>query len=251
MKAMVWVTLFQLGLLGTTLPALAEEGRNQPTKATTTKRVNFPPGGTIQMVDSYGDLNVEGWDQPEVEIIVIKSMPYDYKGKRPEEAAKHLDAVQIDAKLKSNNELVISTILPTRGGLFLAPLPKTTKGGVSIEYHIHVPRDSRLVIHHGTGSIFVNKVVGDIEGTCSRGDIMLMLPETGVYSINAKTKFGVVTSDFAGALHVRRYRLGERYATANSQSSRRIRLRMGFGGITIKAVPREACASTGVSGGIR
>ena len=76
-----------------------------------------------------------------------------------------------------------------------------------------------------------------------RDDIILMLRDSGSDAIDAKTKFGVITSDFEGNPHPRRYRLGERYATSNSPSSCRIHLRMGFGGITLKAVPPEADVS--------
>jgi hypothetical protein len=112
--------------------------------------------------------------------------------------------------------------------------------------HLRVPRDSKLVIHYGTSSVFVSDVTGDIEATYSRGDIISMLGDSGSYTIDAKSKFGTVSSDFEGTAHISRYRLGERYATANSPSSRRIHLRMGFGGITINAMPPEASVAESV-----
>jgi hypothetical protein len=92
MSRRVLVILFELGLLGTTLPAFEKEGGQQRVQMTTTKHLSFPPGGSIHVNDSYGDLNIEGWEQPEIEIVAIRSMPYDYKRKRPDEAARHLDA---------------------------------------------------------------------------------------------------------------------------------------------------------------
>jgi hypothetical protein len=71
---------------------------------------------------------------------------------------------------------------------------------------------------------------------------VLMLPETGAYSFDAKSKLGTVISDFEGTPRLRRYRLGESYANGRSPSSM-IRLRAGFGGITIKAVPPETYAA--------
>jgi hypothetical protein len=67
-----------------------------------------------------------------------------------------------------------------------------------------------------------------------------MLRDSSAYSIDAATKLGTVISDFEGTTKLRRYRLGERYATSSTQSSPHIHLRMGFGGITINAVPPEA-----------
>jgi hypothetical protein len=75
---------------------------------------------------------------------------------------------------------------------------------------------------------------------------MLMLSDMSAYSIDAKSKFGVVSSDFEGTAHINRYRLGERYTTANSPSSHQIHLRMDFGGITIKAIPPEASVAKSV-----
>ena len=70
-----------------------------------------------------------------------------------------------------------------------------------IDYQIHVPRDSKLVIHSVSNYILVSHVSGEIEATCSRGDIVVMLPDAGPYSIDAKSKFGNVLSDFEGRSH--------------------------------------------------
>jgi hypothetical protein len=218
--------LLTLFLLTPVVPTHADVGK-PAAEITATKRVAFAAGGSIRVEDSYGDLTIEGWDQPEVEVIAIKSMPYDYKRKHPEEAARHLDAVRIDAELKSDRELVISTTRPNRDS-------------VNVEYRIHIPRNSNLVIHQGKGSVFVNDVSGSIEATCRRGDIMLALRDSEKYSIDAKTKFGVVTSDLEGDPFLRRYRLGERYLTPSEPTAHRIHLQVGFGGIAIKALPPEA-----------
>jgi len=215
-------------------------------QVTTTEHLNFPRAATIRFTGSLGDLNVDGWDRAEVEITVTKSLPYGYKSKQPDEAKKRLDAVKVTAENKSGNELVISTMLPAHRSLLWPFAPHRTTDGVTLEYEVHVPRDSKLAIHHGTGFVSVTGVNADIEASAGRGDIILMLPDTGSYAFDAKSDFGTVTSDFEGTPHVRRYRVGERYATKDSSSPRKIHLRMGFGGITIKAVPKEAYAKSGV-----
>ena len=112
---------------------------------------------------------MEGWDRPEVEITVVKSTPFDFHPKHPELASQHVEAVNIIAERKSAGELAISTTLPKRK-YFAPPLLRTTTGAVMLDYQIHVPHDSRLVIHHGTGSVMVQSVTGDIEATVGRGD---------------------------------------------------------------------------------
>jgi hypothetical protein len=229
-------------LAGMLSPLRGEEFKQ--VQVTSTEQVNFAPGGVIRLNNSYGDLYVEGWDQPQVEITVIRSMPFNYKPKHPEQAPQHLERVSIKTDRRSDTELAISTTLPSHNRLLSPTLSRTTTGGVAVEYQIHVPHDSRLVIKHGTGYVFVNNVVGDIEASTGRGDILLMLPGTGAYSFDAKSKFGTISSDFEGAARVAQYRLGEHYVAGNS-SAHRIQLRMGFGGITIKAIPPEAYAAAG------
>jgi hypothetical protein len=84
----------------------------------------------------------------------------------------------------------------------------------------------------------VSNVIGDIEATNGSGDILLMLSDSGTYSVDAKSKMGTVSSDFEGATHVRHF-VGEGFARASQPPSHRIYLRMGFGGITIKKVSVE------------
>ena len=198
-------------------------GAEQRVEMTKTERMSFAPGGTIRVDGSYGNLNVEGWDRSEVEIAVTKSTLKYYESKQREKVSTRLERVRTAAERRSDTELAIST---------------EKSCGVSVDYEIRVPRDSRIEIRHGTGQVMVANVTGDIRSTGHRGDILLMLPDTGAYSIDAKTKVGVVTSDFAGGLHRRRYLVGERFASP--PASHQIYLRMGFGGITIKSVPREA-----------
>ena len=113
-----------------------------------------------------------------------------------------------------------------------------------IQYEIHVPRDSRVAIHHGTGSVSVSGVTGDIDASVGRGDILRWLPP-GPYSLDARTKFGIVTSDLDGAAH-NKHLIGESFTRFNPRQSHRLYLRMGFGGITLKPILPESEAPAGV-----
>ncbi len=222
-------------LLLASWPAIAQQSTLAHAQVTTTERLQFDSGGTIRLDHSYGDLTVEGWDDPEVEITLIKSLPYGLKERQPGENMRRIADIKIVTKRASSNELEISTTLPASAGLL-----RKLRSTVAIEYRIHVPRSSTLAIHHGTGSVLINDVTGDIDATCHRGDILLMLPDRGAYSIDAQSKLGTVISDFAGTPKIRKYRLGERYSLVAAGSSRKLFLRMGFGGITLKALPPEA-----------
>jgi hypothetical protein len=236
------------------MPLLSgDEPARQPGEVSHTEQVSFAPGGTIRFNKSFGDLYVEGWDRPEVEMTLIKVLPKDEQDlikapedsyKTPEDTAKRLEGMRFTTEHPSANELTIATINPSES-FFRHPFGG--KGPVTVRYELHVPRDSRLIIHHGGGNILVGNVTGGVEATNRNGDIVLMLPGPGPYLIDARSKMGSVSCDFAGKAHVRHF-VGESFAGATDNSPRRIFLRVGFGGITIKDVPREAFPATRLPG---
>jgi hypothetical protein len=217
-----------VGLIGLSLFA-AGPLRQRP-QLTTTEHAILAPGGTVRIENSYGDVSVEGWDRPEVELTAIRSQPGLYGERERARLTQNLEKVRVRMELKSAGELVISTQFPSRSGLVFAPLPPKTRVGVELEYRLRVPRDAHLVIHHKDGQVLITDVSGEIEATARSGDIVAMLPEAGHYAIDAKAKVGTVYSDFGDAKHLD-YLLGERFAAGEG---RRIYLRTGVGGISIQ-----------------
>ena len=224
---------------------LGEGGIKQPPEKTSTERMNFAPGGTIRIDGSHGDLAIEGWDRSEVEVTVIKTLPYRRKARQPDQDASDLDRVRIVTEHKSPPELTISTALPSRRLPWTPPFARHTTGGVMIQYRIHVPRDSRLAIHHGTGSVSVGGLTGDIDASVGRGDLLLWLPP-GLYSLDARTKFGIVSSDLEDVAH-NGHLIGESFTQVNPPPSHRLHLRTGFGGITLKEILPESTGFGGIT----
>jgi len=229
----------RLGFIAIALPALganasgASAGQpagqpgtrpaSEPRPVTTTQHIDFASGGTIHIEGSYGILRVEGWDRPEVTVTVTKSLPYGYERKHPDKAKRRLEGLRVVAERRSATELGIST----------------TKSSLGIEYEIQVPRNSSLAIRHRAGYVSVSGVAGDIDATCRRGDLVLRLPQKASYSIDARTKAGTVASDFPGTFGVR-YLVGQRYTHEDPSPSRRIHLRVRFGGVTIQPIWPES-----------
>ena len=242
--------LFGLGVMAASLPLFAADGLQekapkQSFAVTSTERVNFPPGGTIRLENSYGYLTVEGWDEPEVEITVTKSTDRFYEPGRKEQAGKALEQIRVVTERRSDKELVISTTLPDRHGFpssilpsgrIIVTMPKKNRLGVTIDYTFHVPRDSRLVVHHDSGYVWISDVTGDIEATSHTGDMIVVLPDPGPYSIDARDRMGSVSSDFTGSGR-KQFLVGTQFVHASQAPSRRIYLRMGRGSITIKNGP--------------
>jgi hypothetical protein len=227
--------LFGLSVLGMSLPLFGENGTRRPTQVTNSERVNFAPGGIIRLETPLGNLSVDAWDQPEVEILTVRS---SWNAIRCE------GSVRVVTERRSPAELAVSVVRPSVSW----SQRLSNRCGITIDEQVHVPRDSRLVIHHGAGYVSVSRVSGDIEVTSRSGDIVLMLPDLGPYSIDAKSKVGGVSSDFEGTTHRTRL-VGEEFTGGVAPSSRRIYLRMGLGDIVIKDVPPTpvAAVTAGVS----
>lgn len=227
------ITAIVFGLSALTL--LADTTTTQPVQVTSTEHVNFAAGGTIRVNNAAGYLSVDGWDQPEVEITVVKSLGYD---REPAvRATALLEKTQIAIQHISNTELAISTTRTGPNGRFHNPFG--IDRAVMVEYRIRVPRNSHIMIDHADGYASVTGVTGNIEASSRRGDIILMLADLASYAIDAHTKLGAVTADVTGA--TRRKRLtGETFRYGDASLAHKLSLDMGFGGITIKELPPEA-----------
>ncbi len=160
------------------------------------QHIEFPAGGTLHVKNSSGELDVEGWDQPGVEISSLESVHATIE--------------------RHGNELDITSVHPKH----------------DLEYRIRAPRNARIVIDHYIGEVYVDDMTGDIRVTDHMGDILLHLPEDHQYSIDAKSKIGDVNSDFPGD-HRHTLLFGDRFAHDASTAVPKIYLRVGFGDILI------------------
>ncbi len=236
------VTVFVgLGLIAA-MPLFAEEGFPRSFEVISTERLNFAPGGTIRLNNSYGYLSIDGWDEPQVEITVIKSTDRFYDPSQQQEAKRRFELVHVAAERVSDTELSITTTLPSRHGFRVPPMKRTKKDGITVEYRIHVPHNSRLAIHHDTGYVWVSDVTGEIEASSHTGDMIVLLPNPGQYSIDARTRMGSVTSDFTGHGN-KQFLLGTKFASTSEGAPRRVYLRIGRGSITVKQDPPPLTAS--------
>ena len=123
-------TLLALTQLGMTLSVPVEAALKPQPQESTTQHVDFAPGGVIRINGSYGELNVDGWDRPEIEVTVNKSLPYGYKPKQTDQAKAHLDGVRIVIERKTPAEVTISTELPLRHPSWTPPLSRVTPPAV-------------------------------------------------------------------------------------------------------------------------
>ena len=224
-----------LVLLSIAAPLLAEGPAEHQAQVSSTKEFPFAPGGTVRLARSFGNLYVEGWDQARVEITVVKSTSYsDDAAELKDKLAPRLDTISVTSERRSDTEIAIETTWAARRD-WAPPLAKLKQNGVQLEYRIYVPRNTRLVIDHRGGSVEIGNVTAEVEASNRDGDLLLMLPASASYAIDARSKMGHIASDFEGRT-LSRYLVGQQFT---SSGSRRLHLRTGFGGITIVALPPE------------
>jgi hypothetical protein len=230
-----------LAFLTIAAPVFCADMSDKLIHKSSTQLAPFQAGGTIHVNHSFGELWVEGWDRPEVEVTSTKS-PDELYGAKDKEAGRLADNVRVAVNRRSDGELEISTSV---GHFSRWRHPFSEEGDVMMEYLIRAPRNAKLVIHHKDGTVLISNMLGDIEASGRTGDIVVLLPESGKYSIDAKSQVGTLSSDFEGKFH--HVLLSSGFQLDAPAPTHRIHLRMGAGGIEIKGSPAVAVPPAGTA----
>jgi hypothetical protein len=200
----------------------------QSLQVVTTDQFDFT-GGAVRVDNAYGEMNVEGWDQPRVEITVTRTAFRHNTPKEQEDGKAYLNQIKVTAKKTANGDIEISTQFPGRNRLVRAIWGL---GDFNLDYRIKVPRNTKLAIRHGVGDVTVHDVAGDIDATVRSGDIVLQLPDPEKYAIVAQCRLGDIYSDFDGAHHSP-WLVGQRVEGGTGHT---IHLRALLGGISIQRI---------------
>jgi hypothetical protein len=179
--------------------------------------------------NSIGELWIRGADRPDVLITTTKSTKAEYDAPNRDKGTRELDQVLTTAE-RHGDELVVTTTYP-RYSVFAPPL----RGGTRFDsmYDIRVPRNARLAVDHDNGYVFVDNLMSDIHVTVHHGSITLRLPAEGQYAMDARSKFGSVSSDCAGRVQRKFWLVGQQLTNTGSSSAKKIYLRVGYGDIIL------------------
>jgi hypothetical protein len=211
------------------LALLADDRSKETLGSTHTERFKVAAAGTIRLENSFGEVDIDGWDRPEVEVTVIRSSERLSDSKTRAERQRRLDSVQISLK-QDGNDVVISTAYPPRNG-FTHPFSR--RSDIEISYRIKAPRASKLIVDHNRGGVNVADISGDIRATVINGQITLTVAPSGQYAIDAQCKIGAIYSDFEGRDQSRRF-LGERFDSPGTAPATNLYLRVRLGDIIIQ-----------------
>jgi hypothetical protein len=215
------------------LPVLADDRSKETLGSTHTERFKVAAAGTIRLENSFGEVDVDGWDRPEVEVTVVRSTERLYDAKahahNPDEVQRRLDSVKITVR-QDRNDVVISTAYPPRNA-FTHPLSR--RSDIEIGYRIKAPCASKVIVDHNRGGVNVSDIAGDIHATVLNGQVTLTLTPGGEYAIDAQCKIGDVYSDFEGNDRRRRV-VGEEFSRTGTAPATNVYLRVRLGDIILQ-----------------
>lgn len=146
--------------------------------------------GTLVIDSRVGDLQIEGWDEPRVEVEAEKVVRASSEAK-----AKPLyDQIQVRLE-GGDKEVRLTTLYPPRS-LFR---PFRGESKLTVNFRIRMPYDSNLRLKCVDGDVHVTGIVGREELHVNYGDVEIDVPSVyDLRSLRAHAWLGYVQSDLSG-----------------------------------------------------
>ena len=146
--------------------------------------------GTLVIDSRVGDLHIDGWDEPRVEIEVEKVVRTSTEAK-----AKPLYAL-IQVRLEGGDkEVRLTTIYPSRK----LWRPFRDESRLSINLRIRMPFDSNLKLKCVDGDVRIAGITGREELRVNYGDVEIDVPHVyDLRSLQAHAWLGYIQSDLSG-----------------------------------------------------
>jgi hypothetical protein len=209
----------------------------EPAEVIDTQQAIFNSGGLLEMKDSFGEVEIIGWDQPQIEVVVTKTTQKRYPLDEIDRGIAELDRVAVTTETVSDDHIVIRTGVASRGGVLR---PVKGKSNVHLVYQVHVPRMTRLIVAHDAGEVKVHDVTANMVVMNRAGDIEISLPENERYAIDAKARIGGINSEWCTESH------GVNDVADDGAEAHHVHLRVGVGDITLRKSHLETGIETEV-----
>lgn len=185
--------------------------------------------GTLVVDARVGNLSIEGWDEPRVEIEAEKVVRAGSETK-----AKPLyDQIKIQVT-GGDKEVVLRTVYPPRR------LWRLFRGAtkLSVNYRIYMPYDSNLTLKCGNGDVRVRGIVGRQQIRVAYGDVEINVPSIyRLRSLKARTWLGYVQSDLHGEEGAG---FRQKISFWNPSGEQDIDVRVRLGGVYVYSNERES-----------
>jgi len=178
--------------------------------------------GTLVIDARVGDIQVEGWDEPRLEIEAEKVV----QAKDAQKAQALYDRVQVALEGK-DKQVRLRTLYPPRR--LWRPFRGESK--LSVNFRIHMPYDANLVLKCVDGDVRVKGLAGRQEIHVNYGDVEINVPSIyRLRSLNARSFLGYVQSDLHGEDSAG---FGRKIVFWNSDGNQDISVRVRMGGVYV------------------
>jgi hypothetical protein len=146
--------------------------------------------GLLSIDTRTGDIHIEGWDEPRLEIEAEKVVRAN-----SEESAKPLYG-RLEVVLKGQDKRVmLRTLYPPRR----VWRPFRAESQLSVNYRIKMPFDANLLVKCVDGDVWIRGVQGKQQILVNYGDVEIDVPSADrLRSLHAHTWLGYVQSDLHG-----------------------------------------------------
>ncbi len=146
--------------------------------------------GTLTVDTRVGDVRIEGWDEPRLEVEAEKVV----LAKSEQAADPMFKQLQIHLE-GSDKHVLLRTIYPPRRPW--RPFRGETKRWV--HYRIKMPFDAHLVVKCVDGDVYIKGITGRQQINVNYGDVEVNVPSTDrLRLVQARTILGYVQSDLHG-----------------------------------------------------
>jgi hypothetical protein len=180
------------------------------------------PRGMVVVDTRVGDVTVEGWDEPRVEIEAEKLV----RAGSEKKAARRFERIKIE--MSTNDEQVqLRTIYPPRRPWRL--FRGATQ--LSVNYRIRMPSQASLVLKCTDGDVQIRGIDGRQEIRVSYGNVEVNLSSVSrLRSLDASTFLGYVQSNLHGEEGAG---FGRKVEFWNPQGEQEVTVRVRFGGVYV------------------
>jgi len=183
--------------------------------------------GTLYVETRIGDVKVEGWDKPDVEIEAEKVVQAGSEAN----ARRLFDQIKIQLT-ENGEEVFLRTLYPPRRPWRL--FRGATK--LSVNFRIRMPYEAKLTLKCVDGDVRVHGIVGNQRIRVSYGDVEVSVPSVDrLHSLDARSFLGYVQSDLHGEDSAG---WGRQVSFFNTDGAQDISVRVRMGGVYVYGYER-------------
>lgn len=211
-----------IGLLGLVLLGVQTPGRADEFRKSFHYAVRMFSVGTLTIDTRMGDVQVEGWDEPRLEVEAEKVV----EAKDEKHAQALYDELQV-VLTGQDKQVLLRTVYPQRR--LWRPFRGESK--LSVDYRIHMPFDANVRMQCVDSDVVVSGLIGKQQINVNYGDVEIDIPSIYLLrSLDARTILGYVQSDLHGEDSAG---WGRKISFWNSQGNQDIKVRVRLGGVYV------------------